>query len=248
MTSQNEPKASPKVRLIMLACLVPLIVVTIAGLFVLWPSGPDKELPGGGPTTNTAEGTTDTKVTVTAVDASECEPGETDPMVRADCTKYTAEGNGQAGSLYVTPDALKAGVDVGDTIKVLDFTQSPDRAEMGTDYVFIDFDRNVPMLALAIIYAIVVLLVAGVRGLRALIGLGFAGAVLFVFMLPAMLDGKPPVLVTMVSASLIMVIALYLAHGISTRTSTALFGTVLGIIITGILGAWMTSWANLGIA
>ncbi|WP_157689077.1 YibE/F family protein [Brevibacterium siliguriense] len=248
MTSQHEPKASPKVQLIMLACLVPLIVVTIAGLFVLWPSGPDKELPGGGPTTNTAEGTTDTKVTVTAVDASDCESGKTDPMVRADCTKYIVEADGQEGSLYVTPDAVKAGVDVGDRIKALDFTQSPDRAEMGTDYVFIDFDRNVPMLALAIIYAIVVLLVAGLRGLRALIGLGFAGAVLFVFMLPAMLDGKPPVLVAMVSASLIMVIALYLAHGISTRTSTALFGTVLGIIITGILGAWMTSWANLGIA
>jgi len=248
MTSTHEPKASPKVRLIMLACLIPLIVVTIAGLFVLWPSGPDKDLPGGGPTTNTAEGTTDTKVTVTAVDASDCDPGETDPMVRADCTTYTVEADGQKGSLYVTPDAVKAGVDVGDTIKVLDFTKSPDRAEMGTDYVFIDFDRNVPMLALAIIYGIVVLLVAGLRGLRALIGLGFAGAVLFVFMLPAMLDGKPPVLVAMVSASLIMVIALYLAHGISTRTSTALFGTVLGIVITGILGAWMTSWANLGIA
>ncbi|WP_152348777.1 YibE/F family protein [Brevibacterium sp. CFH 10365] len=248
MTSRHEPKASPRVRLIMLACLVPLIVVTLVGLFVLWPSSPDTELPGGGPTTNAAEGTTDTKVTVTAVDASDCETGETDPMVRADCTKYTVEANGQDGSLYVTPDAVKAGVDVGDTIKVLDFTQSPDRAEMGTDYVFIDFDRNVPMLALAIIYAIVVLLVAGLRGLRALIGLGFAGAVLFVFMLPAMLDGKPPVLVAMVSASLIMVIALYLAHGISTRTSTALFGTVLGIVITGILGAWMTSWANLGIA
>src|SRR5699024_2988581 len=45
-----------------------------------------------------------------------------------------------------------------------------------------------------------------------------------------------------------MVVALYLAHGVSTRTSTALFGTVLGIVITGVLAAWMTSWANLGIA
>src|SRR5699024_6347310 len=72
--------------------------------------------------------------------------------------------------------------------------------------------------------------------------------VLFVFMLPAMLEGKPPLLVAMVSASLIMVVALYLAHGVSTRTSTALFGTVLGIVITGVLAAWMTSWANLGIA
>src|SRR5699024_6646309 len=57
-----------------------------------------------------------------------------------------------------------------------------------------------------------------------------------------------PLLVAMVSASLIMVVALYLAHGVSSRTSTALFGTVLGIVITGVLAAWMTSWANLGIA
>src|SRR5699024_7249913 len=127
-------------------------------------------------------------------------------------------GRWRRGRLYVTPDAIKAGIGVGDTVKVLDFTDSPDRTEMGTDFVFIDFDRDAPMLALAIIYVIVVLLVAGFRGLWALLGLGFAGAVLFVFMLPAMLDGKPPLLVAMVSASLIMVVALYLAHGVSTRT------------------------------
>lgn len=248
MTVQSEPKASPRVRRIMIACLIPLVVATIVGIVLLWPGNPDTDLPGGGPTTNSAEGTSHTEATVTAVDATACEAGETDPMVRADCTTYTVEADGREGSLYVTPDAVKAGVDVGDTLKVLDFTDSPDRAELGADYVFIDFDRNVPMLALAIIYAIVVLLVAGIRGLRALLGLGFAGAVLFVFMLPAMLDGRPPLLVALVAASAIMVVALYLAHGISARTSTALFGTVLGIIITGLLGAWMTSWANLGIA
>src|SRR5699024_7658848 len=150
---------------------------------------------------------------------------------------------GEDGSLYVTPDAIRAGIGVGDTVKVLDFTDSPDRTEMGTDFVFIDFDRDPPMLALAIIYVIVVLLVAGFRGLRALVGLGFAGAVLFVFMLPAMLDGKPPLLVAMVSASLIMIVALYLAHGVSTRTSTALFGPVLGSVITGVVAAWVPSWA-----
>jgi uncharacterized membrane protein len=248
MTLHHEPKASPRVRLIMIACLVPLVAVTIAGLLLLWPDGPDTDLPGGGPTTNAAEGVSDTEATVTAVDASECETGETDPAIMADCVVYTAEADGHDGSLYVTPDAIKAGVGVGDKVKVLDFTESPDRAETGSDFVFIDYDRDVPLLALAIVYGLVVLVVAGFRGLRALIGLGFAGVVLLVFMLPAILDGKPPILVAMIAASAIMVIALYLAHGISTRTTTALFGTVLGIIITGVLGAWMTSWANLGIA
>ena len=248
MTLHTEPKASPRVRRIMIACLIPLVLATISGLLLLWPDGAETELPGGGPTTNAAAGTTDTEAEITAVDATECEAGESDPVVRADCISFTAEADGEEGSLYVTPDAIKAGIGVGDTVKVLDFTESPDRTDLGTDFVFIDFDRNVPMLALAIIYVIIVLLVAGFRGLRALLGLGFAGAVLFVFMLPAMLDGKPPLLVAMVSASLIMVVALYLAHGVSARTSTALFGTVLGIIISGVLAAWMTSWANLGIA
>jgi uncharacterized membrane protein len=247
MTLHHEPKASPRVRLIMIACLVPLVAVTIAGLFLLWPDGPDTELPGGGPTTNAAEGVSDTEATVTAVDASKCGTGEKDPAILADCVVLTAEADGHDGSLYVTPDAVKAGVGVGDEVKVLDFTQSSDWTETGADFVFIDYDRDVPLLTLAIVYGIVVLVVAGFRGLRALIGLGFAGVVLLAFMLPAILDGKPPILVAMVAASAIMIIALYLAHGVSTRTTTALFGTVLGIVITGVLGAWMTSWANLGI-
>ncbi|WP_309130050.1 YibE/F family protein [Brevibacterium sp.] len=248
MTLHQAPRASARVRLIMTVCLVPLFGLTLVGLFLLWPGGPDKDLPGGGPTTNSAEGVSDTVATVTAVDASKCAEAGDDPMLLAECTTFKAEANGVTGSLYVTPDAIEAGVGVGDSVKVLDFTKSPDRAETGTDYVFIDYDREVPLLVLAILYAVVVLAVAGFRGLRALVGLGFAGVVLLVFMLPAILDSKPPVLVAMVSASAIMMIALYLAHGISTRTTTALFGTVLGIVLTGVLGAWMTSWANLGIA
>lgn len=232
----------------MIACLIPLVALTIIGLFALWPAGAEETLPQQGPTTDSAEGAVHTVATVTAVDASACEPGTREPAQLADCTTFQAEADGAKGSLYVTPDAFQAGVNVGDDVKVIDFTNSPDEANTGTDYVFIDYDRDLPILVLAIIYGIVVLAVAGLRGFRALLGLGFAGIVLLAFMFPAILDGKPPVLVAMVSASAIMMIALYLAHGVSTRTTTAMFGTILGIILTGVLGAWMTSWANLGIA
>lgn len=248
MTLNREPTASPRVRLIMFVCLLPLVLITIGGLVLLWPHGSEQDLPGGGPMTNAAPGVSTAEARVTAVDASSCDASDPDPMLEADCMEFTAEVDGQEGSLYVTPDAIVSGVGVGDSLKVLDFTESTDRAETETDYVFIDYDRDVPILALAIMYGLVVLAVAGFRGLRALTGLAFAGVVLIVFMLPAILDSKPPILVAMVAASAIMVIALYLAHGVSTRTTTALFGTVAGIVITGLLGAWMTSWANLGIA
>lgn len=248
MTLHREPKASPRVRLIMVVCLAPLVLVTVLGMVLLWPEGAGEEVPGGGPTTSSAPGVSRTEATVTSVSASACETGESDPRLRADCMTFTAESDGREGSLYVTPDAIASGIGVGDRLKVLDFTDSPNRAETGTDYVFVDYDRDVPFLVLAIIYGIVVVIVASSRGLRALLGLGFAGVVMLGFMLPAILDGRPPVLVAMVAASAIMVIALYLAHGVSARTTTALFGTVLGIVFTGVLGAVMTSWANLGIA
>src|SRR5699024_8455378 len=88
---------------------------TISGLLLLLPDGAETELPGGGPTTNAAAGTTDTEAEITAVDATECEAGESDPVVRADCISFTAEADGEEGSLYVTPDAIKAGIGVGDT-------------------------------------------------------------------------------------------------------------------------------------
>ena len=35
MTLHTEPKASPRVRRIMIACLIPLVLATIAGLLLL---------------------------------------------------------------------------------------------------------------------------------------------------------------------------------------------------------------------
>jgi uncharacterized membrane protein len=85
--------------------------------------------------------------------------------------------------------------------------------------------------------------VARVRGILALIGLGISGFVIARFMLPALLTGEPGVPVALVTASAIMFVVLYLAHGVSIRTSTALAGTLGGILLTAALalGAVRTS-------
>jgi len=58
------------------------------------------------------------------------------------------------------------------------------------------------------------------------------------FMLPAILSGKNPVAVAVVGAAAIMFVALYLAHGINARTTTAVLGTVGALFLTGVL-AWI---------
>ena len=45
---------------------------------------------------------------------------------------------------------------------------------------------------MAVLFALVITAVAGWRGLRALVGIVVAFAVLVVFMLPALRDGEPP--------------------------------------------------------
>jgi uncharacterized membrane protein len=103
----------------------------------------------------------------------------------------------------------------------------------------------VPVVALALLYALVVVLVARWRGLRAILGLGLAFAVLFWFMVPALLQGGPPLWVGLVGCSLIMVVVLYFAHGFSLRTTTALLGTLIGLGLTAVLAAWGTDAAYL---
>jgi uncharacterized membrane protein len=92
------------------------------------------------------------------------------------------------------------------------------------------------MLVLALVFVLVVGAVARLRGLRALLGLAFAFVVLLTFVLPALLEGSSPTWVTLTGASAIMFVVLYLAHGFSARTTTALLGTLFGLALTAVLG------------
>jgi uncharacterized membrane protein len=103
----------------------------------------------------------------------------------------------------------------------------------------------VPILLLATLYSVVVIAVARWRGLRALIGLVGTFAVLAAFVLPGLVEGKPPLLLALVGSTVIMIGMLYFAHGFSARTSTALPGTMFGLGITAALAAWSTDAANL---
>jgi uncharacterized membrane protein len=64
-------------------------------------------------------------------------------------------------------------------------------------------------------------------------------------MLPALVEGKPPLLVGLVGSTVIMIAVLYFAHGFSARTSTALIGTLFGLGVTALLAAWATDAAYL---
>jgi len=112
-------------------------------------------------------------------------------------------------------------------------------------YQVVDFQRGGSLWWLAGLFAAAVLALGRWRGLAALAALGLSFVVLLVFVLPAILAGHDPLSVAVVGACLIMFAVLYLTHGLSARTSTAVLGTLVSLLLIGGLSAAFTALARL---
>src|SRR4051794_17107777 len=219
----------------MLLFLVPVGLATVVGLVTLWPGGgttraqqaADVALPPG---------TTYPEGRVVSVETYDCTGGATSHALRcatAVVGGLDGEGKGDFQQVDLPPDVVADGIAKGDT-----FVLSRDAgAEGGPTYGFSDYARGAPIVALAVLFAVVVGLVARLRGLMSLLGLGFAFYILLQFMLPALLAEESPMLVSLVGSSAIMFVVLYLAHGFSARTTTALIGTLFGLTLVAVLGS-----------
>lgn len=129
----------------------------------------------------------------------------------------------------------------GDQVQLIEYTTWVDGERQRT-FAFYDHPRGGKMLLIAVVFVLIVIAVGRWRGVRALIGVGAAILLLTTFILPGILAGQPPVLIASVGALAIMIVVLYLAHGISHRTTAALFGSIFGIAFTAIIGVSVTNW------
>jgi uncharacterized membrane protein len=219
-----------RARTVLALLVLPLLIATIVGLVALWPRG-DTQI---GSIPLTADGATFERGVVTDV------PGTAGGEVVVEVA--TGEHAGREVSVQVPPEVMAEGVEVGDEIRLLYLASA---AATGSPFVFVDFVRDVPVALLAVLYVLVVALVARWRGLAAILGLGASLVVVGVFIIPALTLGTSPLLVALVGSSAMMFLAVYLAHGISIRTTTALLGTFAGLAITTLLGWWGIGAGNL---
>lgn len=111
-------------------------------------------------------------------------------------------------------------------------------------YQFADFLRRPLLVWLAIAFAVVVIALGRWRGAAALGGLIASVGVLLVFVLPAILDGRSPVLVAVFGAAAIAFFALYAAHGFNRMTTVALLGTLAALTLTALLSAIVVGLAG----
>ena len=226
-------------RNILIGFLAVLGALTVAGLIWLWPSGQD--LSSMVKKTYDAQNLTHETATITDIkDGCDTQQVGQAKCLTATATIDTGVDAGTSVEISLLGPQAQSGLKAGDVMEV-------NRIDTGNgiSWSYSSVNRLPVLGALAVLFVIVVLAVARWKGLFALLGLGFAGVVLVGFMLPALITGKPGIVVALVGGTAIMFVVLYVAHGVSIRTSTALAGTLLGLAVTAGLGALSAEFARL---
>jgi uncharacterized membrane protein len=255
--SHHHGPAAPvsrHLRKVIAAVLVPFAAAVVVGLVMLWPgSAPAHQRTGVGFDRQTEQGRVASVETIDCKDAGVAPmpgAGRPEPEPRADtaakaCGKATVEvttgpHKGRTFTEIVPPDAPRQ-LHEGQGVIV---AYAPD-APRELQYSVTDVNRKVPLAVLAGIFALVVVLVGRMRGVTALIALAVSFAILTLFILPAIIQGSNPLVVAVVGSSAIMLIALYMCHGLSARTSVAVLGTLVSLLLIGLLGSFFIGWAAL---
>lgn len=217
-------------RRVLVGLVVALLVATVAGLLILWPTeaspAPESEF--------LAPGVEVVPVTVTGVP----EATSSEETVLVEAVGRAEPLAGQAVLVEVPPQIASDGMRPGDQLRVLDLGGATEEGVEGpsgsTDPVlfYLDHERAMPLGLLLVAYLLLVALIARGSGLRAMAGLAAGAAIVLWFMLPAIFAGEDPVLVALVAASAMIFPCVYFAHGISVRTTTAVLGTFGGIAVT----------------
>ena len=116
---------------------------------------------------------------------------------------------------------------------------------LDTTYYISDFRRSGPLLLLTALFVAAVVWFGRLQGLRALFGLALTFGVIVGFMIPALLDGANPLAVAVIGSLLVMITTLYLSHGFSAKTTAAVVGTSLALVVTGALAVLFVGAANI---
>lgn len=225
-TSNDEWSLPPHLRKYVLWTIVPLVLVTVAGLIWLWPKG---ETPSLGEVEYATGRVTEIR---------DCAPPQ------PECQELVVELLDGPEPGAITTQNLQAGegapqVSVGSEVWL---TVAADGQRVS--YGFADVKRDQALLFLVLLFAAAVVLLSRWKGVAALAGLVVSILLLGYFVLPALLQGTSPLAVAAFGASAIAMATMGLAHGFNMRTAVALIGTVVALLLTALLGAFFTTAAS----
>lgn len=100
---------------------------------------------------------------------------------------------------------------------------------------FADFVRSNSLLWLTVIFILTILLISRWKGLRSLLSMAFSLMVIIGYIIPKILSGGDPLLVSVTGSVILLGVTLYLTYGWNLKTHAAVLSMILVLLITGAL-------------
>jgi uncharacterized membrane protein len=116
----------------------------------------------------------------------------------------------------------------------------------GSDYWSVSDPYRLDVIFwLAVTFVALIFIFGGIQGVRGLASLIGSFILIFYLLIPGIYGGYNAVLVSIGVASLIIIIGSYITHGINRTTTSAVFGMIITVIITGLGAYYVVHSANL---
>ncbi len=104
-----------------------------------------------------------------------------------------------------------------------------------TDDQITDFVRRPSLYLLFAIFLFFTILIAGKWGIMSVLGMAYSFYIIFRFILPLIIKGYDPVIVSIFGAMFIIPVTFSMSHGVNRKTINAIVGTLISMVLVGIL-------------
>jgi uncharacterized membrane protein len=211
-----------------------IAALTVLGLVLLWPRGgidaPAQSLPRTLP-----------------ADVEDVRETDCNAPTRQRCREILIRVGRDRSELDLGPITAAPEVSAGDAVRVTavprvaGVAQPPDAPR----YSFVDVERRGPILIALTTVAVLALILLRWRGLLATLGVLLSLLLLLKFIVPALLDGRPAILVALTGSLAVMFVTVTLTNGLGAQTMAAALGITATLLLACGLAAAGVQLASL---
>jgi len=144
----------------------------------------------------------------------------------------------------VTDDRMAYNISISEGDEVLLFLHEDEEGNILDAYVA-EIYRQKYLLYLGLAFAVFLIIFGGVKGVKAILTLALTGIAIIKVLLPCILKGYDPILISLGICAAVTAITLIIISGFNKKTLSAIIGTTGGVIVAGCIALLMSSLAKL---
>ncbi|MEA1962788.1 MAG: YibE/F family protein [Patescibacteria group bacterium] len=130
--------------------------------------------------------------------------------------------------------------EIGDKVLVIE-----NKAEDKSNYYIVDYARLGTLLWLAALFVLVLLFVGKIKGLRSLLSLFLSFVIIIKFIIPRIITGANPLLITILGSIAILLVIIYLTEGLKPKAHLAFASIFASLLLTIIISQIFVNLAKL---